>query len=185
MTYLPVLSKADFVRRFVAGEFGNKGPNWHTLEDFLTSGYTGLVHIRSRLSAGKGKYNVPTANVAQETSNFSPGSYYLAGMAPHHCNLIQGEIQSVALPRAKSGYYLRYSCAPDVAMRDAFAMGISEANGIIAVSLLQQYLCPNSMEWLYTLLRRYHGHVVEFSCFSRNWGTLPNFNTVFWEVRNY
>lgn len=179
--YPPVLSKPDFIRRFIAGEFGNRGPNWQTLEEYLASGYKGLIHIRNRTAGGPTFYNVPAEDVEDAWYDLPSGNYYLAGMAPHDRNLIQGEVASVS----GLGLQLRYSKVPYLPMRDAFALGTKTESGIIASLLLTQHLCPNSYEWLQTLLSRYPGHVIEFSCFSCNWGTLPNFNTVFWEVRNY
>jgi hypothetical protein len=181
MSYRPVLSKRDFVRRFIAGEFGNKGPNWRTLDEFLDSRYLGKVHLRSRRPGGWGKYNIPSSQVAAEwKALLCPADYYLAGMAPHHLNVIQGEVQE-----QPGGLYLRYTQVPNLPMRDALLAGAKDARGIIARELLSYYLCPNSLEWVGILLDRYPGHVIEFSTFSRCWGTLAGHNTVVWEVRLY
>ena len=59
------------------------------------------------------------------------------------------------------------------------------ARGIMALALLRRYLCPNSYDWMMTLLDRYPDHIVEFNTYSVNWGVLPGFNTAFWEVRLY
>jgi hypothetical protein len=71
-------------------------------------------------------------------------------------------------------------------MRIALQEGGQHAHGLRASGLIKQHLCPNSQEWLEMLLERYLEHVIEFSTYSRKWGTLwPSYNTVFWEVRAY
>mgnify|MGYP001170215155 CR=1 FL=1 len=179
--YEPVLTKADFIRRFMAGEFGNRGPNWQTLKEYQTSGYKGLVHIRNRKAGGVTFYNVAPEQVEEQWRSVPAGNFYLAGMAPHDRNLIQGEVAIVP----GSGWHLRYSTVKNLPMRDAFSLEPQMATGIIGVSILQHYLCPTSFDWLQVLLKRYAGHVIEFSTFDCNWGTIPHMNTVFWEVRLY
>jgi len=182
--YPPVLTKADFVRRFQLNEFGNRGMVWNTVDDYLAdieNNQKGLYHLRNRVAGGPTHYNQTYEDVVYfEHDNRSKiKQWYVAAMAPHHRNLIQGEV--ALLPEIT----LRYSSVPDVPMREALAIGEKHVTGIIANSLLRYYLCPNSYEWLQILLERYSGHVVEFSSVSCNWGTLPHYNTVFWEVRLY
>jgi hypothetical protein len=182
----PVLSKLDFVERYVKGEFGNTGDQWQTLEAFLQSGYQGLVHLRNRNAGGKTYYNVKSNRVAQLWSKVAGNgaqaspNWYLAAMAPHKHNLLQGEAQL-----RPEGLCLYYSTAKNLPMRDALRQAPQYARGIIALGLLKWALCSNSYEWLQVLFDRYPEHVVEFSTFSRNWGNLPNYNTAFWEIRLY
>jgi hypothetical protein len=183
--YAPVLTKRDFVRRFLADEFGNRGPNWNTLNEFLDSGYKGLVHIRNRVAGGPTFYDVRHYNVADKWlwltgyKGYDARDFYLAGMAPTKRTLFQGEVM-----RSYQGLYLYYSTVAKP-MRDSLKEGGRDVSGIIAVGLLRHYLCHRSYEWLMELLDRYPNHVVEFSTYGVNWGTVPGFNTVFWEVRNY
>jgi hypothetical protein len=167
----------------MSGEFGNKGPNWDTMEEFLASGYAGLVHLRNRRAGGPTYYNVPAAEVVRkwkETGAIDePSQWYLAAMAPTDKTLFQGEVQQTPL-----GLSLYYSTVVKP-MRDSLREGGQQVQGIISVSLLKHYLCHNSLDWLYVLLERYPDHVVEFSTYGVNWGTLPGFNTVIWEVRMY
>ena len=182
--YRPVLTKRDFVRRFLRDEFGNRGQNWNTLEEFLASGYRGLVHVRNRQAWAPSFYNIPSENVPAEWSKahkIGNAGWYLAAMAPHHRNLLQGEVR--CSPR---GLELYGTKARGLPMRDALKAEEFSVQGIIALAELKKALCPNSMEWLRELLNRYPGHVIEFSSFSCPWGTLyPNYNTAFWEVRLY
>jgi hypothetical protein len=180
--WLPVLTKQAFVRRFMRGEFGNRGHNWLTLQQWRASGYKGLVHIRNRTAGGATYYNVPSSKVPALWRKVAgrPGDWYLAGMAPHDKNVLQGEVQV-----QYDGLYLYYSTARGLPMRAALEQQPCHSFGIMARCLLQQCLCPNSYDWLQVLLERYPGHVIEFSTFSCLWGTLPGYNTVFWEVRAY
>lgn len=173
--YPPVLTKADFVRRYKAGEFGNHAPTWNTVKELEESGYKGEVHLRNRVAGGATFYNL-SVRMAVHLWKGKERGYYCSGMAPHQYNLVQGELQDGNIT---------FTTEVGLPMREALAKRTQHARGIIANILLQQFMCPNSWEWLQVLLYRYPGHVIEFSTFSRNWGTLPNYNTVFWEIRLY
>lgn len=191
--YKPVLTKRDFVRRYKAGEFGNASPTWNTLKEFLHDHLISVCHyldykfkegnvyhFRNRVAGGKTYYN----QTGQEIINLwngvdRPGDYYCSEMAPHHKGTIQGELGYVA-----GDLCLTYN-TQQLPMRDGFAVETKHKQGILAWLLLQDYMCHNSFYWLKHLLCEYPGHVIEFSCFSTNWGTLPHYNTVFWEVRSY
>ena len=70
-------------------------------------------------------------------------------------------------------------------MRDALKEERLTAWDLKALSLVALHMNPKSIDWLNILFQRYPGHVIEFSVYEQNWGTLAGFNTVFWEVRNY
>ena len=176
----PVLTKTDFVRRFMNNEFGNRGPNWNTLDEFLDSGYTGLVHLRNRTPGGPTYYNVQAGEVLALWGRLTDHrNWYLAAMAPHDRNLIQGEVW------VSNRLHLTYTTVKGLPMREALAKCTQRAEGIIGVALLRQHLCATSYDWLQTLLERYENHVIEFSAFSCHWGTIPHQNTAWWEVRRY
>lgn len=187
MIYKPVLHKRDFVRRFIAGEFGNKTRNWSRLKDWYADAGTfrqdSLFHIRSRTPGQLTYYNTTEANVPTQWHNVDGdyGGWYIAEMAPHHAGTLQGEFVVEPLFQVP---YLLYTFEK-LPMRDALRASRYEATGIMAVSLLKANMCANSYDWMQTLLERYPGHVIEFSCFNRPLGTLPGFNTLFWEVRNF
>jgi hypothetical protein len=187
-SFPPVLTKKDFVRRYAAGEFGNASPTWNTIEEFNRSGYTGLVHLRNRVAGGPTWYDTKAGHVDGLFHSLTygaeplvkPEDIYFSGMAPTAATQIQGEVM-----QSPAGLYLYYTRVAKP-MRDALREHSAEAVGIMAAHLLRHYLCPNSLEWMHTLLDRYPYHVVEFSTYSTKWGTLaPKFNTVFWEVRAY
>jgi hypothetical protein len=100
-------------------------------------------------------------------------------MAPTEKTLFQGEVQ-----QGIWGVDLYYTTVAKP-MREALALWSRQVSGIIAVSLLRKFLCWRSYEWLEYLLEAYPDHVVEFSTYSQQWGTMVDYNTVFWEVRAY
>lgn len=182
--YKSVLTKKDFVYRYAQGEFGNHAPTWLTVEQYCESDYCGLVHLRNRVPNGPTYYNLEPMQVWHTLNRLYKhqediNNWYISAMAPTEQTLFQGEVM-----RGLWGLELTYTTVTKP-MRDALAEYTKISRGILASLLLQHYLCPNSWEWLNVLLDRYPNHVVEFSTYAKNWGTLSNFNTVFWEVRNY
>lgn len=181
----PVLTKQDFVRRYQAGEFGNRAPTWDTIEEFLASGYRGLVHIRNRVAGGPTWYDIPHDEVwfkfceVIAKPNVSGKTLYFSGMCPTELTVIQGEIQ-----RSARYIDLYYSCVPKP-MRQSLIEGGIQVSGLTAVLLLRCFMDASSHEWLDHLLDEYPEHVIEFTTLSRPWGTIPRRNTIWWEVRNY
>lgn len=187
--YPPVLTKRDFVSRFALGEFGNRGPMWNTVDQFLSgvdslNSPATLYHLRNRVAGGPTFYNVrgdyfDLAFHKALQQGVKESDLYVAEMAPTKETVIQGEVM-----QTERGLYLFYSYVRKP-MRDALTERSAEATGLLAKSLLETYLDPGSYEWINVLLERYPQHVVEFSAYNRYWGTIPNRNTVIWEVRMY
>lgn len=146
-----------------------------------------LYHIRNRVAGAQTWYNVPPEDLAdvwyqqacKPFGEFSESQLYISEMAPTTLTLIQGEVM-----RDVGGLYLYYSTVAKP-MRDSLKEGGREAKGLMALGLLRGYLNHNSYNWLEGLLDAYPDHVVEFSCYAKQWGTVPGHNTVFWEVRQY
>lgn len=183
----PVLDKKDFVRRYAAGEFGNAAPTWNGFLDWSLANASKpretFYHIRNRIKGGKTWYNVSDSDVARlwvdAVESEGIGNLYISEMAPTERTLIQGEVML-----GVHGLRLFYSRVKKP-MREALHGSAEEVEGLVASNLLKRYLCPKSWEWLNYLLEAYPDHVIEFSTYSKSWGTLPGYNTVFWEVRNY
>jgi len=154
---------------------------WDTLEEWRSSGYTGSMHLRNRVAGGSTYYDIPVAEVESTYRRVGASSqgYYLAAMAPTSKTLIQGEVQ-----RTHRGLELHATTIAKP-MREALSEASVDLRGIISIEVLKVYLCPSSYDWLNYLLGAYPDHVVEFSTYGTNWGTLVGYNTVFWEVRNY
>jgi len=189
MSYPPVNSKKDFVKRYKNGEFGNASPTWNDLKSFLDEGrdkdLTGLYHLRNRVKGGPTWYNVSGGSVRDKWAEVhslgqvTEGNLYVSEMCPTHKTQLVGEVTDTP-----DGLTLYASTLPRT-MREALASSSFTVRGLPAVGYLRMYLNANSYEWMHELLDRYPGHVIEFTALSRCWGTLPGFNTVFWEVRNY
>ena len=188
--YGPVLTKRDFVRRYEVGEFGNASPTWRGLNTMENSGVLEgkpdgtLFHIRNRVKGGPTWYDIRVEDLADKWHEVIEGgvaadSLYISEMAPTEKTILQGEIFY-----NEQGITLHYS-KERLTMRDALKKNCQNASGIIALRLLDYYLNPVSMDWMEVLINRYPGHVIEFSTYSTCWGTLPGYNTVVWEVRQY
>jgi len=176
------------VTRYQKGEFGNAGPTWLTVQDWLddpqghgTTGWNGprLFHLRNKVPGGPTFYDLTVNQVLSkvEALQSSISDFYLSEMAPTSQTLIQGEVK-----RGLMGLELRYS-QERMTMRAALQTSQETTAGLRAVFLLRKYLDASSYDWLMELLDLYQNHIVEFSTYSVCWGTLPNRNTVFWEVR--
>lgn len=192
----PVKTKRDFVRRYQQGEFGNRAPTWDSLSEYRASKYRGLVHLRNRVAGGPTWYNVPwdeveitwyiaTCKVNGGRPAVLEKDLYISGMAPHDRGTIQGEVMLSPIRLGMGPHYELTYCSAKKPMREALAEETRYSTGLRAASLLRTYMDPSSYDWVQYLLETYPNHIVEFSCFSVPWGTIPNRNTVIWEVRAY
>lgn len=187
----PVLTKRDFVRRYALGEFGNSSPTWKTFTEFNryvaeTYGNVDIecespqrYHLRNRAAQGVTHYDLHYVEAWSKWLKLCQHGtdWYCSQMAPTHLTLINGEaIQS------ETGLQLYYSTVKKP-MRDSLREGGRQATGLVALEILKWAMNARSYEWLQVLLDRYPFHVVEFSCYSKCWGTIPHYNTTFWEVR--
>ena len=89
----PVLSKPDYYRRWVAGEFGNRPRAWETWSDLVDSGYRGPVVVRGRKSGSR---------LARYRLSFEEAQRYILGResdfsfnepTPDEDLLIHGELE--------------------------------------------------------------------------------------------
>ena len=180
----PVLSKGQFVERYMKSEFGNRSPSWDTLEEFLEHGNRAdLYHIRTRVANGPTWYNVPVYEVRTRwldlLENGTPeSSLYISAMCPTEKTIFQGEIYE-----SDTGLQLFGSriVAP---MRVALQQGVCY-NELLALMILRQVMNERSYGWFEYLREAYPGHVMEFTALSRCWGTCPGENVLWWEVRQY
>jgi hypothetical protein len=142
-----------------------------------------LFHVRNRIAGGQTWYNIHGRNLVGVWNSacdlVGEKNLYISAMAPTEQTLFQGEVQ-----RSERYVDLQYATLAKP-MRDALRERGKSVGGIIAVSLLRYYLCPQSYDWLQYLFDAYPDHIVEFSTYSVEWGTVPGHNTVFWEIRQY
>lgn len=181
----PVQTKAEYYRRYIAGEFGNRLKVWRTWDQYQASGYTGLLGIRNTTANSPFcRYDIPHCEVPSVVAEFvakgcNPGTMTFNEAAPDKALLLQGEVME-----SESGMYLFYSVV-QAQMRIALLKSPRHAYGNSVIQILKTYLDPNSYEWVRHLLDVYPGHVVEFSAYDRFLGSVPLRNTLIWEVRNY
>jgi hypothetical protein len=185
----PVKTKTNFVKRYDAGEFGNASPTWKTIADFLqaTTPFTRdgvMFHIRNRVKGGPTWYNVDGYDLPHVweqccRAGAYPADLYISAMAPTDKTQFQGEVMLTEECMEVFGSTIRKP------MRDALKEQPVHLKGLVASLTLKTYMNARSWDWLNELFDNYPEHVIEFSCYSHCWGTVPGFNTVFWEVRQY
>lgn len=183
--YPPVLTKADFYRRYLRGEFGNRAPTFRTLDEWVASPWRSEpAGIRSTRPGGRFAHHlephaVPMAYLDYLQDGFRPEELVISVSSPKG-RLIQGEVQD--LPGIGLSFYWTDD---EDAMRPALLRSGRMAYGLEARHLLRCNLDSTSFDWLDVLRDRYPGHVIELTAWDRPWGDLPKLNTVIWEVRNY
>lgn len=174
-----VLTKADFYRRFMAGEFGNRGPIWDSFDAVWDSGYRGLVMVRSQRPGGLCKANLTLADAWLIAEQERRDVLTFSAMCPHDRQTINGELQ-----RDHRGLCLMYSSVKKP-MRQSLAEGGRQVFGLSAQHVLKANVYAPDLDWLMELLELYPGHVIEFTAFEICWGVLPRSKCAVWEVRSY
>lgn len=170
-------SKAQFYRLYSAGVLGNRSHQWFSLADFLSSGFTGEVGIRSLKAGGRCQYYVKSGEVAERLRQFWPSDgYNISPMMPP--TLLVGEIGCYP------DWFLYYSTNGQQ-MRDALRAAPQWAEGLKARVILKHYMDPHSWGDLQDLMDLYPDAAIEFGVYNQPVGILPHRNTIIWEVRNY
>lgn len=173
---IPVTTKKDYYRRWIAGEFGNRPQAWETWSDLVNSGYRGLVVCRGRKSGSAlVRYKLPFYE-ARDYVKGKESEFAFNEPTPDDNLLIQGELEIT-----ERGLTLSY-CCDKIPMRDAMKR-FQVVTGLQAKMLLQKF-GQGAEDWLYDLLDKYKNHVIEFGLYSKSFGT-HNSKLVVWEVRMY
>lgn len=177
--------KADAVRLFIAGDFGNRVRQWPSLDEYRASGFGGLVVLRYAGENGGGwcQYGVDPSKVDGFIERWvSEGAdrsrVYVNEAADDEGLVIQGEIM-----RSINYYSMRYSKVKKP-MRAALAESQFHVDGLSAKQIISGAMDSGSIEMLNHIFDRWPDSVVEFSVWDRPVGDL-GLNTIFWEVRNY
>lgn len=195
-----ITTKKDFLEKYTSGQLGNKLRSWNDLDTLKSSDYRGPVSIRSRLLSWKTMYYVPQerldAILAKEgrLRGFATEDLYYNESAPDHRLTIQGEYLN------NHTRYLMYS-REKLAMKDALALPLNqdilpwpgaelgawrhESEGLLTEMLLRANMNANSYDDFQILRDEYPDHVIEFSCYDCELGSIPSRNTLIWEVRSY
>jgi hypothetical protein len=190
MIFLPVKTKMDFVRRYEEGEFGNRSPTWEGIQEMYDQGDLEhckkgtLFHIRNRIAAAETWYNVRPEDLFDVYYNdalkkFGKGDLYISQMAPTSRTTFQGELMHGVRGLEIFGTHVKKP------MRDALKEKAFTISGYSVKAFLERYCDAVSYDWIQILMQRYPEHVIEFSCYNTTFGTVPNLNTLIWEVRQY
>lgn len=178
----PVLTKPDFVRRYMAGEFGNRPQSWDTWEQYEASGYVGNIGCRCRdRSNPLGMYNSPpeTVRAFVDSIDVPESNLYFYEAPPDERRPLQGELRWW-----DRGPELYYDFGSGLTMRPGLRANGRQVRGAASTAILRSFLDGESFDWIMQLLDWYPGHVIEFSMFEMPVGVLNN-NTIIWEVRRY
>jgi hypothetical protein len=176
--------KADSVRLFEKGFFGNKVRQWNSPEELFSDPFDGLLLVRSRSKSDhRVWHDVVKSEVPSIISNYvraggDRGNLYFNEAIPSRDVTLQAEVM-----RSSRGLCLRFSTLA-MHMRDAMAANSCHAFGLRVKCLLEHYCCIRGLDCIQELLGLYPGYVIEFTCLSRSFGDL-GWNTIVWEVRNY
>ncbi len=165
------------------GKLGNTNPNFLSLAEWLPhKNMTELWGVRV-YKVGDPRFltNIHKDDVEKYVKdNFTDGEYLISAMVDKHV-VFRGDIwESVIQPAGLYIYGTRNNTLP---WRDALKYTGRHYSGIIASTILRHYCDPDSLDNIYRLLEEYPEHVIEVSVCDKNIGTVPNRNTIIWEVR--
>ena len=90
----PVNTKIDLDRRFIAGECGNRGPVWFTIEEWVKDGEQEPCMIRSRVPDGTNRTMVPAERVRYEFMMAEIRGHLptINLQCPEHDKILTGEV---------------------------------------------------------------------------------------------
>lgn len=169
---------------------GNRPRSWNQKEDIESNVQTVTIRYKGKAGTGPRRYYIPVGKIEREISELTKLGYNENKMAfvedpPKDKILLAGEFT-----REHGGYNLRYTFVKKP-MLQAFRLQELYASNLKALGLMRHYMDINSYEWILGLTETYSDSynvrscVVEFSTFGCCLGTVPNRNTIIWEVRNY
>jgi len=186
-----ICSKAESVRLYESGFFGNKGLTWQTLADYYCSGYAGAVVLRYRDPVGgggpcfydlHGPEMVRKAVKVAKRRGYDEKHIWINAQMPDHAIVAQGE------------YWVAetYSLAPDLfycsdekhQMRVALQTCSKHVSQVVADDVFRRHMTPAGWANFKWLREAFPGHVLEISLYNEPVGLL-RWNSVVWEVRSY
>ncbi|MDB6175496.1 MAG: hypothetical protein JWL59_4807 [Chthoniobacteraceae bacterium] len=183
-----VETKAQNFRLYEGGVYGNKLKTWDSLDKVRLSSYIGRVVMRYKGRLGGARYPGLGEQVSQQEARVQLSKWLALGAreaevvyneaAPDEGLLIQGELMR------SIDYYSLFWSSEKTTMRLAMRNG-RQVHGLKALFLLKEHLFPSSFVDLEELLVIFPDAVVEFSAYRFALGSIPNRNTIIWEVRNY
>ena len=188
----PVTTKKQNYRLWQSGAFGNKLCAWRTAEEWRSSGFGGLVALRT-LGNGGGKclYSVSPQKVVPLIddwcrSGISPDDIMINEMAPDQDVVLQGEyLNDISVIYGQTVWGCFSHSRALKSMRDALRERSQFCYGLQADMQLKSAMTPSSYSDWQLLLKQYPKHVLEVSIYNRCLGDIPGRNALVWEVRRY
>jgi len=173
--------KADNILALQEGLFGNAPRQWQTLDDVANEWGDNPIVVRPRTPGGKCWYEVTPIGWFLEYYKcgwFDPADYYFNEPIDNKSVTLNAEVT-----RSTGRLEMFYATEP-MHMRPALREHGRHAHGLTALTILRHFACERGREVVEGLLDQFLGHVVEFTCMTKPYGTL-GWKTVVWEVRNY
>lgn len=169
---MQIRNKTEMYEKLRAGLFGNTARSWSSYADLVASSYRGLLGLRSLVPGGPFLAHIPFADAMD-------GPYIYSEMQKDGYILLQGEVYW-----SDCGMYL-FASKLKTHMRPALRDGGKHYSLLAAKCELQAAMWPSDYDALQELFLLFPDSVIKFSCYDIAVGTLPNRNTLIWEVRNY
>lgn len=206
-----IKTKREFLDLYQSDKLGNKIRSWPTLKALEASDYKGRVTIRSRQRSWKTLYNISIGEAHYQVVYNGGNDYYFNESAPDDRLILQGEYwndHTRYLMYSRASLPMKDALALPLGQHDltpyfteAYKRGWVEkdwlkccpnggqerfqAEGLRAEMLLKASMNTNSWEDFQILRDEYPGHIIEFSCYDCELGSIPGRNTLVWEVRKY
>jgi hypothetical protein len=192
MTASPsVMNKRENFRLWQSGAYGNKLRAWRSIDDWVDSGFAGLVVLRALMDGGGPcEYNLTREQARRAiwrwvATGIPRDRIMINEAAPDQFVRLQGEyLNDIHLGGSSYWGYFFYSRAK-LHMRDALKATPEVAQGLCADMILKLAMTPASHEDWVSLIDRYPRHVFEVSIYECCLGDLPHRNALVWEVRRY
>lgn len=180
-------SKRKSVELQRTGGFGNNLHVWLNADDYLNSGYTGLIALRYMGPHGGMwlKYDIPMDEVLSVFDSWcsegaDPRLITFNEAAPCKKVIVQGEYWNGGKP---VDYF--FHSRELVHMRDALKISPKHSIGLVSRVIIKHAMTPSSWEDWNVLIDQYPNHVLEVSIYNCCLGTIPGRNSIVWEIRRY
>lgn len=181
---MKIPTKAEFYRLYTAGVLGNTTRNWDKSKalELDQDSTVDKIGFREIGKAGGGRFEIVPRGQIFETAvvwSLYGINFNLSEAAPDHLIILQGEIC-----RTFRGWEGMFSTTPGLRMREAMKIWKS-FRGLAVGVILDTFMDPTSRDAVDQLLELYPTATIEFACYSRDVGVIPNRNTIIWEIRDY
>lgn len=176
--------KSQFYELSLRGLCGNTPRVWRSLEEFYSQReIPKYVTVRSLEFNSFMKPIIDSGELATVVSAATPGTYVINEIPdPGLSRLIQGELTWV-----NGQWYLFYSSSSEP-MRRALMKDGRHAYGMVALNMVKAVATPSDFEDVMWIMDEYCERqvypVIEFTVFPACIGSIPNRNTLIWEVRS-